>query len=405
MPWTLRMTLYTMIIGSLPYLYIYLRLGHSLKILLSLRRRTTFLVMTLLYLLFHLYPLLYLVSVIGGAGRDFFVNEQTLTWADYLIHFPYWIGFITVIELLTYFILIDIIQLLLKRFATSKKICRSKLWAHGRIILYIVFLFYVSLRSYYDTNTIRHTSYTMPLAHMPESIASSNFTFIADLQIDRYTTESKISDFREKMKQTNPDFIFFAGDLITSGRAFTEKGLSIISEGDTAIKRIACMGDHDFWHDREAISSGLEAKGWDFLQNRHQLYQYDDKKILVTGITQIYSRRISPSQLDVLLASAPDADIKILLTHQPATYLMQGAAKYGYHLFLAGHTHGGQMVFKPLGFTITPTQFENEIYTGYHAVNGLHVVVTNGIGLTLVPLRFRAYAEIVNLNFTEKKFD
>jgi predicted MPP superfamily phosphohydrolase len=160
------------------------------------------------------------------------------------------------------------------------------------------------------------------------------------------------------------------------------------------------MGDHDFWHDREAIASGLKARGWDFLQNRHQLYQHKNLRILVTGITYIYSRRISPGQLDSLLASAPDADLKILLVHQPRPYLMRSAAKYGYHLFLAGHTHGGQMVFKPLGFTLTPTQFENEIYTGHHLINGLHVIITNGIGLTLLPLRFRAYAEIVHINFT-----
>jgi predicted MPP superfamily phosphohydrolase len=159
------------------------------------------------------------------------------------------------------------------------------------------------------------------------------------------------------------------------------------------------MGDHDFWHDRQTIVSGMEARGWDFLQNRHQLYQHGDMKILVTGITYIYSRRISPRQLDSLLASAPDADIKILLVHQPRPYLMRSAAKNGYQLFLAGHTHGGQMVFKPLGFTITPTQFENELYTGYHILDGLNVVISNGIGLTLVPLRFRAYAEIVSLNF------
>jgi predicted MPP superfamily phosphohydrolase len=399
MPWPLRMTLYTMIIGLLPYLYIYLRLGHSLNILLSLRRRTALLSMTLLYLLFHLYPLLYLLYSISGNAVNFFVNRQTLTWADYLIHFPYWIGFITVIELFGYFLLIDLMNFLIRRFSFGKKINWEKLWAHTRIVLYIVFLFYVALRSYYDTNTIRQTSYTIPLSNLTQKIENLKFTFFADLQIDRYTTEDKISEFKEKLKQSNPDFIYFAGDLITSGTSFTDKAISIISDGDSAIRRIACMGDHDFWHDRERIVSGMEEHSWDFLQNRHQLYLHGDLKILVTGITQIYSRRISPRQLDTLLASAPEADLKILLTHQPAPYLMHSAAKLGYQLFLAGHTHGGQMVFKPLGFTITPTQFENEIYSGYHIVEGLNVVITNGIGLTLVPLRFRAYAEIVSLNF------
>ena len=59
MPWTLRMTFYTMIFGFLPYLYIYMRLGTSLKTLLNLRKRSAFLIMTLVYFIFHLYPLFY----------------------------------------------------------------------------------------------------------------------------------------------------------------------------------------------------------------------------------------------------------------------------------------------------------------------------------------------------------
>jgi predicted MPP superfamily phosphohydrolase len=354
-----------------------------------------------LYLLFHLYPLFYLLYFITGNATDFFVNEQSLTWADFLIHFPYWIGFITVLEILTYFVIIDLILILLCRFSPNKTITQSKLWAHGRIILYIVFLFYVSLRSYYDTNTIRQTSYTLPLADMPKEIEDLNITVFADLQIDRYSTERKNQEFVEKLKKTDPDFILFGGDLITSGQAFTEKALSLVSDSDTTIKRVACMGDHDFWNDRKRIASGMEEGGWDFLQNEHRLYHHHNIRVLVTGITQIYSRRISPKQLDALLVSAPDADLKILLSHQPRPFLMRSAAKHGYHLFVAGHTHGGQMVFRLFGFTLTPTQFENKIYTGYHIIDGLNVILTNGIGMTLMPLRFRAYAEIVNISFSK----
>ena len=399
MPWTLRMTVFTMIIGFLPYLYIYLRLGSSLKLLLRLQRRTVLLIMALIYLIFHLYPLTYLLYSMFGNGDNFFVNRDSLSWADYLIHFPYWIGFITVIDSFGYFIMIDLLQYLLRRFSFGKNLYRPRPWAHGRIVFYILFLFYVAIRSYYDTNSIRDTSYTINLPHAPAGIEDLKFTFFADLQVDRYTTQSKINAFKTNLKKSDPDFIFFAGDLITSGRAFTKKAVAAVCDGDTSIPRIACMGDHDFWNDRDAIVQGLEKGGWDFLQNAHKVYQYKNLKILVTGITQIYSRRISPSELDALLDAAPDADLKVLLVHQPRSNLIQSADKHGYNLFLAGHTHGGQMVFKPLGFTITPTQFENPIYTGHHIFNNLHVVITNGIGMTLIPLRYRAYAEIVRLNF------
>ena len=126
MPWTLRMTVFTMIIGFLPYLYIYLRLGSSLKLLLRLQRRTVLLIMALIYLIFHLYPLTYLLYSMFGNGDNFFVNRDSLSWADYLIHFPYWIGFITVIDSFGYFIMIDLLQYLLRRFSFGKNLYRPR---------------------------------------------------------------------------------------------------------------------------------------------------------------------------------------------------------------------------------------------------------------------------------------
>jgi predicted MPP superfamily phosphohydrolase len=135
------------------------------------------------------------------------------------------------------------------------------------------------------------------------------------------------------------------------------------------------------------------------LTDEHYLFHYKNSTILVTGITQIYSKRISQQKLDSLLATAPEADLKILLVHQPTGYIIKTAEKYGYDLFLAGHTHGGQVVFKPLGISVTPTRFENFYYTGLHKIGNMDLIITNGIGLTMWPLRYHAPAEIVEITF------
>jgi hypothetical protein len=98
--------------------------------------------------------------------------------------------------------------------------------------------------------------------------------------------------------------------------------------------------------------------------------------------------------LQQLLQSAPPADLKILLVHQPSQMVLSTAREYGYDLFLAGHTHGGQIILKPFGFTLTPTQVENEFFSGWDRINGMNVLISDGIGMSLVPVRYRARGTI-----------
>jgi predicted MPP superfamily phosphohydrolase len=133
------------------------------------------------------------------------------------------------------------------------------------------------------------------------------------------------------------------------------------------------------------------------MDNAHKLLQIKKARVLVTGITHTYPHKISPEKLKDLLSKAPSADLKILLIHQPAQWIIEEAEKSGYHLFLAGHTHGGQMVLKPFGISLTPSRMENDFFTGYKKSGNMFVVITNGIGVSLAPLRYHAPAEITRI--------
>lgn len=69
---------------------------------------------------------------------------------------------------------------------------------------------------------------------------------------------------------------------------------------------------------------------------------------------------------------------------------------------LAGHTHGGQLVFQPFGIRLSAPRFENRVYRGLNNWNRLPVIVTNGVGLSLAPVRYRAPAEVVRIEFYQK---
>lgn len=403
MPWPLRMTLLIFFLSLVFYIYVGWRLAGALATIYPEHATAMRRGVALVFFFLSLFPIVILSYHFAGALDRLFVFSTDLQSADYLLLYPFWIGLITVLEVAPYFVVTDLFHIVLRLFASNALQQWLTKLALLKVSIFALFLVYVGVRSYLDTNRIKVSQHEVAIKGLPDSIEDLKIALFSDIQIDRYSQEDKINQFQEKLDVINPDLLFFAGDLITQGRHFIPMGLQALCKTDAKVGRIACLGDHDFWSGPEEVTSGLRGCGWKFLENQHRVIQHKSADILVTGITHIYSKRIRSAELDSLLSSAPDADIKILLVHQPAIWIMQAAEKHGYHLFFAGHTHGGQLVFNPFGINLTSTQTENPIYSGFEKVGNLNVIVTNGTGFTLAPLRYRAQGEVVEIRLKKQE--
>ncbi len=333
---------------------------------------------------------------INRLSQLFLLRNQTGS-ADYLILYPFWIGLIITVEVLPYFLTLDGISGL-SSLVSGIRHEKIRYWKSIlQMAILVFFTVFVFIRSYTDTTHIRLRQSTVSIPDLPPELKGLSLSLTADIQVDRYSGAGRLEKLESRIRQADSDLLFFAGDLVTRGQDFISRGLQFMCSADSTVPRFACMGDHDYWANPQKIRTGLSNCGWNFPENQNMLIRHNGKSILITGITYIYSKKISAGDLDRLFSSAPDADLKIVLVHQPARIVIEKAEKYGYDLLLAGHTHGGQIVFHPFGYSLTPSRFENEFYTGTHRFGKLTVVVTNGTGLTLAPLRYGAPAELTKI--------
>jgi predicted MPP superfamily phosphohydrolase len=389
------MMLITFAIVILPYTYIGWRLINAITVFYPQYHRTVKILIPVIFILLNLLPIISGIAYLVGQYRNLFYFSDQFSVFDLLILIPYWIGFIIVLETFPYFLASDLILLVSRWFSASLKINLTMWIALVKIALITFFVVFVSIRVFLDTTTIKISTYDVAIKNLPPELEELNLILTADVQVDKYTPEQKTANFIQKVKKLEPDILFFAGDLVTSGTYFIEQGIRVLCDTEANIARLACVGDHDIWSDAGRIADGIKNCGWEYLDDQHKVLNYRNNKILVTGISYVYSKRITLPHLKELLGAAPEADLKILIVHQPSKMVIENAAKYGYHVLLAGHTHGGQIIFRPFGFTITPTQMENDIFTGYYKKDNLNVIITNGIGVSLVPIRYRAQGEIV----------
>ena len=401
MPWFLIVATRISLVILPLYLYIGLRLVNAMSTGFSLSIKTVQIIVFSIIFWFYLFPLMVSGYCLTGNLNQLFVFDLQLGYQDYIFLFPFWVGFIALLEILPFFVLTDIICLVSRM---NFFLFREKwlvLQAYLKIIIVIFFLLYVAVRAYLDTSYVRISTSKIEIKTLPEAFQNLTLCLISDIHMDRYTQGNKLKKLTDKIRGKEEDLIFFAGDLISEDRKHINQALDIVCSPKYKVAAFACLGDHeheyDYYTTSPTIVPVMEKCGWKFLQNQHRLLPYKGYKILVTGISHTYTTGISEYELDKLLSNAPEADLKILLVHQPMEFLVEVAAKYNYHLLLAGHTHGGQIFFHLFGIPITPNQFETRFFSGQHRYKGLQVIVTNGIGLSLVPLRYHAPGEITTL--------
>jgi predicted MPP superfamily phosphohydrolase len=263
------------------------------------------------------------------------------------------------------------------------------------------FIFYVPLRIIYDYNSVSIRIKEYKVKNLPKDLENFKITFIADVQADRYTDPKRLFRFISKVNATHPDLVLIAGDVITSTPDYIKTAAEYIGKIKSVYGIYSCVGDHDNWAYREdtkrsvrEITEALDKYNVEMINNGRKVIKVGNAEIEITFITNTYVETINDSELDNLTDDKADYDLKIFLVHQPRQRLVDQTLKHGYNLFLAGHTHGGQITFLFPFFNLTPTLFETKYVRGDFEFGKMLMIVTRGLGMSLVPLRYNSTPEV-----------
>jgi hypothetical protein len=86
---------------------------------------------------------------------------------------------------------------------------------------------------------------------------------------------------------------------------------------------------------------------------------------------------------------------RIILCHYPD--LIRQSAHVKADLYLAGHTHGGQICLPNGQAIFTHDSLPKRLCKGSHDVEGTCLIVNRGFGFTTIPLRIFCPAEVVEV--------
>jgi len=207
-----------------------------------------------------------------------------------------------------------------------------------------------------------------------------------------------------------PDLILLLGDYAAGHRWVTRKiaikdTAALLTQLKAPLGTHCILGNHDWWDDREAQKRragpnlngvALEAAGFPVYENDGVRLEHKGKGFWLMGLgDQIAfiegrNRFAGLDDLDATLAKVTDDAPVILMIHEPDAFTKVPSRV---SLTLAGHTHGGQV--RLLGYSpVVPSAYGNRFAYGHVIEQDRHLIVSGGLGCSIVPVRFGVPPEI-----------
>lgn len=410
MPFILRLTIAVLIFFGIEF-YFYKKVKNTLtSVFPNFSRKKIKLILRIYFSVTNVYPLLlvsyWIYLMITGDSRWSPVENHFWDW---LVVYPFWISVLIIIQTIVFLLPIDLFRLLLFPIYKKYRETVKKKVALVNIVILLAAVIYVPVRVIYDYNSASTRITNLEVENLPEELQDFKITFISDTQADWYTDDDRLGNFLDKANETNPDLILMAGDVITG----TPKYINVAAEALSKLKAkygiYSCVGDHDNWAYRDdnarslrEITTALNKHDVEMVDNQNKIINVDSASIKVSFATFTYSRRIDENGLQQLAKGNKLHDVGIFLTHQPNEYLIDFAKNSGYDLFLAGHTHGGQLtIFFPF-YNLTPTLLETNYVKGDFFLDNMKIIVTRGLGMSLAPIRYNSAPEVTTIVLQNK---
>ena len=187
-----------------------------------------------------------------------------------------------------------------------------------------------------------------------------------------------------------PDLVLLGGDYQCSGTPSAAKTVELMAPLLAAMTppdgMFGILGNHD----RHDMVEALEGHGVTMLVNRHITVERGGKRLVVVGTDDVHCF-YTKAALDAV-RQAPTG-FRIALIHSPE--FADQTALSGFDLYLAGHTHGGQVCLPGGRPIITARDGHRALAKGRWTHHGMPGYTTTGLGSSLPAVRFNSRPELV----------
>jgi predicted MPP superfamily phosphohydrolase len=218
--------------------------------------------------------------------------------------------------------------------------------------------------------------------------------FVSDIHVGPTTPRSLLERTFAAIRQAEPDVLLLGGDYVyLEAEPHRLAVLGSLVESVPAPLKLAVLGNHDLWTFDAEIVRALSKAGARVLVNEAAALPPPWSDVVVLGLDDPWTGRRDPAAAARQLDGQP---YRIVLCHSPDGLGL--LAELRFDLYLAGHTHGGQIA-APWGPIVLPHgQMCGRFPAGFARFGEGVVYVSRGVGAVELPIRTFAPPDILLLD-------
>jgi hypothetical protein len=225
---------------------------------------------------------------------------------------------------------------------------------------------------------------------LPKDLDGLRIVQLTDIHLSPFLSERELARAVDMANEARAHLALVTGDLITARRDPLDTCLRQLSRLRADAGVFGCMGNHEIYANTEDYVEGHGARvGHHYLRQRAESLKFGQSALNLAGVD--YQRMREPYLVGAERMVAPAA-FNILLSHNPDVFPV--AARQGYQLTIAGHTHGGQVRVEILRQDLNIARFFTPYVDGLYRQGEAAIFVSRGIGTIGLPARLGAPPEV-----------
>jgi len=234
----------------------------------------------------------------------------------------------------------------------------------------------------------------VPVGNVPQSLQNLRIVQFTDLHIGPMIKRHHVQRIVDQINALKPDIIVMTGDLVDGSVVHLRPDVAPLAELESTYGKYFITGNHEYYSGVDDWLEETARLGFTNLINEHRIINHEGSRLLLAGVTDYRAHQYKAEHLSdpkKALQKAEQADVKILLAHQPKS--IDAATEAGFDLQISGHTHGGQ--YYPWNFI---AKMANPYIQGLHKhQDKTWIYVSRGTGYWGPPVRLGTEPEITLL--------
>lgn len=222
--------------------------------------------------------------------------------------------------------------------------------------------------------------------------------FVTDTHVGPQFPPERLDPTIQLLAGQQPDILLFGGDYICESPRFWRQAIPGLCRMVESSRYGAwgISGNHDLANTRRALEESLGDANIRLLNNASAEIQTDRGSLWVAGLDDVL---LGKANVDAAFADIPRHAPVLALIHEPDA--SERLVPYQPMAALAGHSHGGQIRLPKIGGLGAP-KMGRRFQTGRTDIDGMPLIVSNGIGVYRPPLRFNCSPEVIVVRFAHQ---